>query len=106
MAHESVRRQRDEHLLRAIDELFATIDDDRIENEERQRQRECAHAESLQRRLDLVFHDLGLSEFTDGWSTANDGRLSFVDLDARRAERLILALEQVSRKYARVRWAP
>jgi hypothetical protein len=104
MAHESVRRQRDERLLKAIDSLFATIDDERADTEERERLAGRAHAESLQRRLALAFHDLGLGELTGGWATAKDGRLTFTDLDPRRAERLILALEQIARKYSRFCW--
>jgi hypothetical protein len=63
-----------------------------------------ARAEALQRRLALVFHDLGIGELTDGWVRAEDGRLTFTELDARRAERLVLALEHVAHRYTRFQW--
>jgi hypothetical protein len=80
MAHRTAPAQRDDRLLRAIDELFATLDAERTRTEEQDRECSRSHAESLLRRLALAFHDLGLSELTDGWSTAEDGQLRFTDL--------------------------
>ena len=102
MVHGTVPGQRDDRLGRAIDALFAGLDDEWACVEERERDRARAHAEALQRRFALVFHDLGVGDLTDGWATVQDGRLSFTDLESRRAERLVLALEHIARKYARL----
>lgn len=104
MTHQTAPAHRDDRLLRAIDELFATLDDERARTEEQDRERSRSHAESLQRRLALVFHDLGIGELTQGWATVEDRQLKFADLDTRRAERLVLALEQIARKYTRFQW--
>jgi hypothetical protein len=62
MTHQTAPGQRDDRLLRAIDQLFETLDDERSRAEEKEWEGGQAHAESLQRRLGLVFHDLGLAE--------------------------------------------
>jgi hypothetical protein len=103
MAKRTAPQGRDDRLIRAIDELFRSLDDERERTEEREREDAKAGAEALERRFALVFHDLGVAELTDGWATAQDGRLTFTDLERRRAERLVLAFEQLARKYERFR---
>jgi hypothetical protein len=104
MRYRTAQQHRDDRLLNAIDELFRTLDDERVRAEDQEREGSRARAEALQRRLALAFHDLGVGELTYGWTSVEAGQLRFTDLDTRRAERLVLALKHVAHRYTRFQW--